>query len=107
MNSFQYFRRILMFQKKYDSFQTFRIVAGTVCIPQNSLSFKISIFQGTDVIQKDRNSGSGTHYNMPQVIQVPDQSDSPDHITQIATIQHTPPYIGIVIFNSFNNLFER
>jgi len=41
-----------MFQKEYDSFQTLRVVAGTVRISQHSLSFKISILQRTSKLEQ-------------------------------------------------------
>ncbi len=85
MHSFQHLRRILSAKHLDDTFHSIGIITDAVVESQYPFTFQATIFQGSQIIQVDRYTVLGLDNDTSQVLQVFYQSDTANHITQVAT----------------------
>ena len=107
VHSLQHLRRSLSAQHLHDPFHAVLIVPRIVRKSQHPLALKVAVFQPADVAQVDRDAVLGLDHDVPEVFEPFDQSDSTDHIAQIAVRNHAASRIDVVLFHLFDHVGER
>ena len=104
VNACQHLRRVLMPQELDYAFHAVGVIPFMVGKSEDTFPLQVTVFEFSKVAEIDRYTVLGLHYNIAHVLQVLYQPDAPDHIAQVAPVEHTSAGVGVVLLYLFNDV---